>query len=199
MRAFLEDFYDRCHEFAMSVLEAVEIALEVPAGSFTSRCSERADELRLNHYPAMHLSQGAPDVNRVWPHTDLGIITCLFQDDVGGLEVQDRRFENKFEPVTPGPRNEIVVNISETFERWTNGVVSAGLHDVRLPPHLKNASRSEGDALVVPERYSIPFFVKADRNACVGPLKEFVSESRPAAYEPMTALEYHMQRVAKAY
>lgn len=196
MRAFLEDFYNRCHDISMTILSAMEMALNVGPGSFTSRCSGGASELRLNHYPQLTMDADPRDIHRVWPHTELGVITCLFQDGVGGLEIEDRTVEGRFEAVEPKSPDELILNISETFERWTNGVVKAGVHIVRLPEGMKNENKGE---TLVPERFSIPFFVKADRDACVGALKEFVSEDRPARFEDMTAVEYHLQRLAKAY
>ena len=182
----------------MTILEAMELALDLRPGLFTEKCQGRASELRFNHYPEVAISRPSQDFSRVWPHTDLGVITCLFQDSVGGLEIEDRSQEGKFEAVDPISPDELIVNISETFELWTNGVIRAGLHNVKLPQALKS-SRGTGEELIVPERFSIPFFVKADRDAYVGALDEFVSESRPSAYPARTALEYHMQRLAKAY
>lgn len=198
MKSFLEDFYERCHAISMTILEAMELALNVRPGSFTEKCKGQASELRINHYPEISMNLAPQDIHRVWPHTDLGVITCLFQDGVGGLEIEDRAEKGRFEAVEPRSPDELILNISETFERWTNGTVKAGVHIVRLPQALK-AGRKDGEELVVPERFSIPFFVKADRDACVGALDEFVSEERPSAYPAMTAMEYHMQRLAKAY
>ncbi|KAH7025264.1 oxidoreductase [Microdochium trichocladiopsis] len=200
MKAFLEDFYERLHETSMDILAAMELGLGLSAGTFTDRCDQRASELRLNHYPEVVMEHAPREVSRVWPHYDLGIITCLFQDSVGGLEIEDRNHADRFETVDPDPASpdELILNISETFERWTNGIFKAGLHKVRLPPALER-TRQTGKELVVPERYSIPFFVKASHETCVGPMDEFISEKRPPMFQPLTALEYQMQRLAKAY
>ncbi|KAG9258280.1 isopenicillin N synthase [Emericellopsis atlantica] len=198
MKTYLEDFFERCHGVSQAILSAMEMALELPQGAFTDKCQGQSSELRFNHYPEASMSNAPKDVSRVWPHTDLGVITCLFQDGVGGLEIENRRCDGKFEAVDPNALDELILNISETMERWTNGVVKAGVHNVKLPPALKS-SRQGGEELVIPERFSIPFFVKADRDTCVGPLEQFVSETRPPAYPPMTALEYHVKRVAQAY
>jgi isopenicillin N synthase-like dioxygenase len=52
---------------------------------------------------------------------------------------------------------------------------------------------------VVPERYSIPFFVKADNQASVGPLSQFLTSSDATTFEEMSALEYYQARIGKAY
>ena len=42
----------------------------------------------------------------------------LFEDDVGGLEVQDR--DGNFIPVQPFP-DTLVLNAGDVLKRWTNG------------------------------------------------------------------------------
>ncbi|KAK4219676.1 hypothetical protein QBC37DRAFT_382429 [Rhypophila decipiens] len=201
-RPFLEHFYTRSHEISMHLLTALEEGLDLPAGAFTDRCKSTADELRLNHYPELQIpsDKAQTGANRVWLHTDLGIITCLFQDNIGGLEMEDRRSQaaakQRFQPIPPGARrDEMVVNISETMERWTNGVLKAGKHLVMTP---KREDVTTGN-VTIPERFSIPYFVKASRETSVGPLPYFVSDNAPPVYPDMTALEFHAQRVAKAY
>jgi isopenicillin N synthase-like dioxygenase len=121
-KSFLEDSFTRCHEVAMLLLNALEISFSLPAGSFTDRCREKAGELRLNYYPALVQTDSSP-INRAWAHTDLGVMTCLFQDSIGGLEIEDRAHRGQFHRVSPGRRSELIVNSSETLERWTNGKV----------------------------------------------------------------------------
>jgi isopenicillin N synthase-like dioxygenase len=106
----------------MLLLNALEISFSLPAGSFTDRCREKAGELRLNYYPALVQTDSSP-INRAWAHTDLGVMTCLFQDSIGGLEIEDRAHRGQFHRVSPGRRSELIVNSSETLERWTNGKV----------------------------------------------------------------------------
>ena len=194
-RQFMEVFYDECHKVSSLVLEALEVALELRGGTFVAKCSGNASELRLNHYPTIDIRdmlQG--EISRIHPHTDLGVITCLFQDSSGGLEITDRARCGQFIPVSSHSSSEMVVNISETFQRWTNGRVEAGIHQVTIPPHLKGLEQG-----VIPPRYTIAFFVKADRDTFAGALEEFVSGEEPALYENMTALEFHQWRLATAY
>jgi isopenicillin N synthase-like dioxygenase len=55
-------------------------------------------------------------------------MTCLFQDSTGGLEIEDRAHRGQFHRVSPGRRSELIVNSSETLERWTNGKVCFESH-----------------------------------------------------------------------
>lgn len=190
----MEESYIRLQKVCLDIMEAMEIGLKLPLGTFVRRCIPAASEIRLNHYPTVPLSKLTGDVRRTWPHTDFGIITLLFQDTVGGLELEDRKNPGLFVPVMPGDPNaltELVVNISDTFQRWTNDFIRAGLHQVEVPANMKGLT--EG---VCPDRYSSIFFFKADRNTSAGPLPEFVTKDRPAVYDECTALE-HQQRMTK--
>jgi isopenicillin N synthase-like dioxygenase len=175
----------------------MELGLQLPSGTFVNRCKPDASELRILHYPQISLktlSEGK--VKRAWPHTDFGIITLLFQDGVGGLELQDRRNPTSFLPVLPPPPggpSEMVVNISDTLQRWTNNVIKAGVHQVSVPRVL---TMNEG---IVPVRHSAIFFFKPDRETSAGPLSEFVTEDNPAAYDEITALEYQKRRTRVLY
>lgn len=191
----MERYYDECQHASSLVLDALEIALGLPVGAFTAMCNDKASELRLNHYPSIDIGEiRRGSTSRIHPHTDLGVITCLFQDESGGLEMADRDQAGGFVPVTTNSSSEMIVNISETFQRWTNGKVKAGVHQVTVPPALKGLEQG-----TLPARYTVAFFVKADRDAFVGALEQFVSGEEPALYENITALEFHQRRLATAY
>lgn len=182
--------YETCREVAFQLMTALELGLDLSPGLLVDRCRKDGSEICLNRYRAIEsktLAEGF--TKRIWPHTDYGIITLLFQDGVGGLELEDRRKPGTFLPVPPTPPGEpieMVVNASDTFERWTNGVIKAGLHRVTMPFDEMTA--------MVPERYSCAFFAKASRETSAGPLPQFVTEDRPAMYDEITALEFQQRR-----
>ena len=194
-RSFLESYFDLLQEASLQIMQALEIGLQLPPGSFTNMCTQNASELRLNHYPAIEyekLKQG--NTSRIWPHTDFGLITLLFQDDVGGLEIEDPRAPGTFRPVQRVFPNEMIVNIGDCLQRWTNDVLHAGLHRVSCSPN--QSVYREG---VLAERYSVAFFLKATRETSVGPFPQFVEAERPSKYEDMTALEYQQRRTGIVY
>lgn len=195
-RAFMESSFTEFQKISTAILKALEVALEIPEGSFAGKVSNSASELRFNRYPAINIEEVRKgSVSRIWPHFDLGVITLLFQDQIGGLEMEDRsKPGSAFIPIEATGQSEMIVNISETLQRWTNNCIRAGLHQVTLPPPLKGFSQG-----VIPERYSVAFFCKADREASVGPLTSFISAKTPAAYDDMTAIEYQQQRLLAAY
>ena len=192
----MERWYKQLGDAATRLMEALEVAFELPPGSFLDKMtqSSNASEARLLHYPAIDVQEvRRGSVSRIWPHFDLGVLTLLFQDGIGGLECEDRRIPDTFIPVESGSRDEMVVNVSETLQRWTNDELPAGLHRVTLPQHYQGLESG-----MVPERYSITYFGKADREASVGPLPQFAKRSR-SRYEDMTAIQYHQSRLQSAY
>ena len=181
--------YQVCQDACLQIVSAIELGLGLAPNTLIVRCSPAASELRLLYYPSISLKTlDEGKKKRAWPHTDFGIITLLFQDSIGGLELEDRKAgkPRKFIPIVPGPPSEMIVNTSDTLQRWTNDVIRAGLHRVTVPRTL--------NLDVLPERYSSVFFFKAGRNTSVGPLPEFVSADWPAVYDEITALEYQKQR-----
>jgi len=197
-QALMESCFLQFQDICLELMRAMEVGLDIPKGSFVDRCKPASSEARLNHYPKTDLKKLAEGkIKRTWPHTDFGIITLLFQDSVGGLELEDRRNPGTFVPVLPGDPNgptEMVVNISDTFQRWTNGVIKAGVHQVTVPPKLKG--QTEG---FCEDRYSGIFFFKAHRDKSAGPLPCFVTEENPAQYDEITALEYQSRMTKILY
>jgi isopenicillin N synthase-like dioxygenase len=197
-RPFMQAFYRSCEGVSFQLLQALELGLGLPPATFRSRI-HNASELRMNHYPPISIeSLREGSVGRIWPHFDLGVLTMLWTAGSSGLEFQNRldntEGSRSFIPVVPVSRYEIILNISETLQRWTNDVLPAGLHQVTTPPDLKGAS--EG---VIGERFSIAYFCKADRGTSVGTLPPFVHPVEGAKYEDITALEYHQSRLRTAY
>ncbi|PVH95008.1 putative gibberellin 20-oxidase [Periconia macrospinosa] len=194
----MEECYTCLQYTSLHILNAMERGLHLPANSLTHRCQPSASEIRLNHYPSVSITLlNAGKIKRTHPHTDFGIITLLFQDHVGGLELEDRSRPGTFAPVVPqaeGEPSALVVNISDTFERWSNGVVRAGVHRVDVPPGMKGLESG-----VCPPRHSSVFFFKATRETSVGPLPEFVTKERPAIFEEMTALEFQRRKTEVLY
>ena len=193
-RKFMERSYEVCDNIYMQLMRALETGLELEKGSLTRRCIPMASDLRLNHYPAIK-SQDLRDgsVSRISPHTDFGIITLLLQDGIGGLEIEDRTHPNSIFPVAPR-QMEMIVNASDTLQRWTNDTLPAGVHRVTTPQDVK-----EKDDAVLPERFSMAFFFKAGRKESVAPLEKFAEIRSPPKYYDMTALEFQRWRNGKMY
>lgn len=191
----MERFVNTCHSAGMDVMKSLEQGLELPEGELVNRFTTMVDEARLNHYsplPTEKLSDGKH--RRAWPHTDFGMLTLLFQDEAGGLEVEDRPNPGSFIPIQRESPAEMSVYVSDTLEHMTNGYLRAGIHQVVTPIGIDD--RASG---FLPERYSIACFLKADRETGVGPLEKYITAERPKAFGDMTALELHRKRVGQLY
>jgi isopenicillin N synthase-like dioxygenase len=188
-------FLPECQKLARDVLSAIEISLGLRQGKLTSNMESRVDELRIQHYPPLPIQTlSTGKIKRCHPHTDFGFITLLFQDATGGLEIEDR-VNGGWIPVIPtGDTSEVGVYISDTLVHITNGHLKAAVHQVTAPISLKD--KEEG---VLPERYTIALFAKADRHANVGPLPEFITKETPQRFPHLTALQLHNKRVGQLY
>ena len=196
----MEATFEKFEKVAEHIVRALEVAFDLPDRAFLERITHEGNEgssseFRLNHYPAIDVKEiKCGRVSRIWPHFDLGVITLLFQDQVGGLEFEDRDTKGAFIKIECNDPVEMVVNVSETLQRWTNGHLPAGLHRVSIPENFADHKLGR-----LPERYSIAYFCKANRDASVGALKNFVPEDTVSQYKDMSALQYHQKRLQSAY
>ena len=56
----------------------------------------------------------------------------LFQDDCGGLEVEDLEHPGNFVPATP-IKNAIVMNVGDLLQRWSNGMWLSYIRNLKKP------------------------------------------------------------------
>ncbi len=168
-RDLLLEFFQDCMQAAYRVLRVFAVDLGLPRDYFVDVHSGESCSLRLLHYPPLfaeregQLGAGA--------HTDYGMITLLFQDQAGGLEVRDGNGD--WVPVAPIP-GAVVMNVGDLTERWTNRLYHSSLH--RVQP------RNGGG-----ERYSIAMFLDPDPDTLVQCLPGCSGAGRPALYPPITA------------
>lgn len=119
-KAFTTGFYWECNKVAQEILKAIALGLGLSDPEYLVKFhSGHNNQLRLLHYPPVP----AEDIEsgkaaRISAHSDWGSITILFQDDCGGLEVEDPAGE--FVPATP-VKGACVVNIGDLLMRWSNG------------------------------------------------------------------------------
>lgn len=83
--------------------------------------NELGNQLRLLHYPPVPAAKlETQEVGRISAHSDWPSVTLLFQDDCGGLEIEDPHSPGKFVPATP-MKGALVMNIGDMLMRWSNG------------------------------------------------------------------------------
>ena len=154
--------------FAMVPLYA--LALDLPADYFDEHFTRPTWWTRNTFYP------GAvePEDNQfgISPHSDHGFITLLPMSQVAGLEILSPEDEwISAEPVEDG----IIVNTGEFLNRWSNGRFMATPHRVVSPNQ---------------DRYSMAMFFNPNPETLAEPMETCVSEERPAAFDPVTMIDY---------
>ena len=115
-QALVERHYWDMIELGKTILKALAIALKLDPHYFDSSFTEPLSVLRFIHYPAVEKKQDEQQVG-AGAHTDYGCITILYQDDIGGLQVQDR--QGNWLDATP-VADSFVINIGDMMARWSN-------------------------------------------------------------------------------
>jgi isopenicillin N synthase-like dioxygenase len=177
-------FWAACVEVTNTILKTFALALELPEDFFILNHHEQAHTLRLLHYPPLQQSPKTGQV-RAGEHSDYGSITLLFQDEIGGLEVQTQNGAWLAAPAIP---NSIIVNTGDLMQRWTNRVFCSTKHRVAIPT----------DERVKRSRYSVAFFCHPNDNTEVACLPSCFSE-KSTVYPPISAKDYLLSRLQATY
>lgn len=189
-RKFFNHFYETCYDIELSLLRAIALGMGLSEDFFLHYHTKKDNQVRLLHYPPVEaelLRNGS--MERIAAHSDFGTLTLLFQDEVGGLEVEDIYEKGKYNPAPYIPGT-IVVNIGDFLQRWSNDTLKSTLHRVRAPPLVRGITKA---------RYSIPYFVTADRDKTIDCIPGCYSADRPKKYEPINAKEYIQMRLNATY
>ncbi|MGY5453034.1 isopenicillin N synthase family dioxygenase [Agarivorans sp. MS3-6] len=174
----MQQQYELSMQVALKILKAMALALQLPVDFFSQSFGCPVSVLRLIHYPPQQGQQ-----NGAGAHTDYGCITLLYQDQIGGLQVQDRNGEwLDASPV----ENSFVVNIGDLMQRWTNDCYKSTPHRVTSPTQQTT-------------RFSMPFFVEPDFDTKVATLASCLAEGEQAQYQDVTAGDWILSRFADTY
>ena len=144
-------------------------ALDLPADYFDPYFTRPTWWVRNTYYPALR-----PEDNQygISPHSDHGFITLLPMSEEPGLEILSPGDE--WIPATPVDDG-IIVNTGEFLNRWSNGRFMATPHRVIAPKR---------------DRYSMAMFFNPNPETLADPLPTCVSAERPAAYDPVSLIDY---------
>nr|CAB3498583.1 unnamed protein product [Digitaria exilis] len=148
---------------AFKVLELIACSLNLRPDRLHGFFKHHTTFFRLNYFPPCPRPELALGVGR---HKDPGALTIVYQDDVGGLDVQ-RRSDGEWVRVKCVP-DSFVINVGDTIQVWSNDRYESAEHRVSV-----NSAK---------ERFSMPYFFNPSLNAVVEPLGELVGEDDPPRY-----------------
>ncbi|KAI0268183.1 Clavaminate synthase-like protein [Gloeopeniophorella convolvens] len=186
-------FFQTCHELHTIVMRSIAVGLDLDELFFEDKINEQYHNLRLLSYPSIKTSLLKKDGQaRAGAHSDYGTLTLLFQDHVGGLEVENPHTRH-FQPARPIPGT-IVVNAGDLLARWSNDLLRSTLHRV-VAPSTESAD-SEGST---PTRQSIAFFCNPNGGAKISCLPNCHGPGNEAKYAPVTTEEYIVGRLSATY
>jgi isopenicillin N synthase-like dioxygenase len=150
-------------------------ALGLPPDFFMQRTRHSLDVMRMNNYalPAGTDVTLDGDLVGMGEHTDYGIVTILWADQVKGLQVLG--VDGSWNDVSPA-EGALLINLGDVTARLTNDQWSSTLHRVK-PPVIDGT---------IERRRSVAFFHDGDVDALIETLPSCIDAQHPDRYEPIT-------------
>lgn len=167
--------YRAFERLSADLLRIVAVGLEMPEDHFAALIDRHFSILSAHHYPAL-TEPPLPGQLRTGAHTDYGALTILAMTEArGGLEVQ--MADGSWAPVAPQP-GELVVNLGDMMQRWTNDRWVSTMHRVVTPDDLNDA---------MSRRMSIGYFMHPNFDAEIRCIPTCLSDGAAPRYSPITA------------
>ncbi|MBL0145974.1 MAG: isopenicillin N synthase family oxygenase [Chitinophagaceae bacterium] len=163
-----------------ALLQAIALYLGLDEHYFDNYVYNGNSILRAIHYPP--ITHEPKSAIRAEQHEDINLITLLVGASADGLQVLTK--QNEWIGVTSLPE-QIVVNVGDMLQRFTNNKLRSTTHRVVNPPR----------ELWHTSRFSIPFFLHPKSSMSLQCLNSCINENNPKAYEDATAGEYLDERL----
>lgn len=171
----LTTMYRAMERLSADLLRIFAVALGMPEDHFTALMDKHFSILAAHHYPAL-TEPPLPGQLRTGAHTDYGALTILAMTEArGGLEAQTA--DGGWVPVQPGP-GELVVNLGDMMQRWTNDRWVSNMHRVATPDNLNDA---------MSRRMSVGFFINPNYDAEIACIPTCLVPGETARHETITA------------
>ena len=183
----LIEVYRSFEQTAANLLELFALALELPETYFADKIDRHFSIMGCHHYPPLP-KPPLPGQLRTGAHTDFGAMTLLAVDDApGGYEAQ---FEDgRWVPVFPRP-GQLVVNLGDMMERWTNDRWHSTMHRVVNPPNIGGADT---------RRQSLGYFMHPNFDTEVACISSCLAPGEKPKYPTITAGEHIALKIAKSH
>lgn len=166
----------------IDLLRIFAVALDMPEAHFTPLVERHFSIYAMHHYPVLDRA-AEPGQLRAGAHTDFGAMTILaMTDGRGGLEA--RTPDGRWVPVLPN-KGDLVVNLGDMMQRWTNERWVSTLHRVVVPDTGDTASR----------RMSVGFFVHPNFDAEIRCIPTCLAAGAVPRHPVITAGEHIRQKI----
>ncbi len=170
------DLYNQFDLLGRDIMELIGIGLGLESNYFNKIIENGNSIMRIINYPKIENIK--TDSQRASPHEDINFITLLIGGHQPGLEVRngDKWIKADFS------RDEIVVNIGDMLQRFTNRYLKSATHRVNNGTEMNT------------QRISIPFFLHPRSDFLIKPLESLLGEHNYYP-DPITADDYLNQRL----
>lgn len=176
----MEKAYRAFEKSGKALLQAIALYLGLDEHYFDEFVHNGNSILRAIHYPPITVEPKS--AIRAEQHEDINLITLLVGASADGLEILTK--QGNWVPVTSLPE-QIVVNVGDMLQRFTNNKLRSTTHRVVNPPR----------ELWHTSRFSIPFFLHPKSSMSLRCLESCIDDQHPKVYEDATAGEYLDERL----
>ena len=138
----VKDCFSARLALARQLLRIIALALHMPEDYFDPKVAQPQAAIVLNYYPGGVQREERVEHGSLGSHTDFSLITLLWQDETGGLQVLSPEGEWINAKSVPGS---LVCNVGDMMTMITQGKFVSDIHRAKNErPH---------------ERISVPFFI----------------------------------------
>lgn len=183
-REAVSAYFDEAGRVARTLTTMFADALDLPSGFFDAFTDHSLDVLRMNNYalPPGDITLDG-DLTGMGEHTDYGIVTVLWADQVKGLQVLGR--DGGWHDVMPAD-GALLINLGDLMARWTNERWMSTLHRVK-PPIVDGR---------IERRRSAAYFHDGNVDAVIETLPTCLDADGTSAYPPITVGDHIRAKLA---
>jgi len=183
-RLRVERYFAEARRVSRTMTDIFAQALDLRPGFFDRFTDHSIDVLRMNNYA---LPEGTVDLDGdligMSEHTDFGIVTVLWADQVKGLQVLGD--DALWHDVSPAD-DALLINLGDLTARWTNERWQSTLHRVK-PPIVGGT---------IQRRRSAAYFHDGNADAVISAIPACVLDGAVPLYPPITVSEHIAAKLA---
>lgn len=181
----IQTYFGEAARVARTMTRIFADALGLEPDFFAQRSGHSLDVMRMNNYalpPGTDVTLDG-DLVGMGEHTDYGIVTILWADQVKGLQVLGA--DGSWNDVSPAD-DALLINLGDVTARWTNERWMSTLHRVK-PPVIDGT---------IERRRSAAFFHDGDVDALIETLPSCIDADHPDLYTPITVGDHIRAKLA---